>query len=69
VFLFFTCAFVCDSYVLYELGRFAELLVWGNPFVLELLFVCHRGPSVLHSTPEWLQLVELGRDCSLLSGK
>lgn len=45
------------DYVLYELGRFAEMIVWGNPFVLELVLIekC-KGGHVLHATPEWRAL-------------
>lgn len=47
-----------SDYVLYELGRFAEMIVWGNPFVLELVLIesC-KGGKVLHSTREWRDLV------------
>jgi hypothetical protein len=41
------------GFVLYELGRFAELVVWGNPFVLELICSC----SYVHSTEEWRALL------------
>ncbi len=51
------------GYVLYELGRFAEMLVWGNPFVLEMLFLPQcRGGEVLHGTREWTQLVAMASD-------
>jgi hypothetical protein len=47
-----------SGYVLYELGRFAEMLVWGNPFVVELLFLARcRGGQVAHKTPHWEALV------------
>ncbi len=47
-----------SDYVLYELGRFAEMIVWGNPFVLEMLLIEHvKGGALLHATNEWRDLV------------
>jgi hypothetical protein len=49
-----------SDYVLYELGRFAEMIVWGNPFVLELVLIesC-KGGEMMHATHEWCELVKL----------
>lgn len=55
------------GFVLYELGRFAELVVWGHPYVLELVCVCAQ--AILHATAEWNALLELAANHALLSGK
>lgn len=53
------------GFVLHELGRFTELIVWGNPFVLEMLYAC----VWVHETPEWKQLLDLAKEGALLSPK
>jgi hypothetical protein len=42
-----------DDWVLYELGKYIELLAKGNPKVIEPLF----SPTFLYRTDKWLQLV------------
>jgi hypothetical protein len=47
-----------DGYVLYEAGRFCELLVWGNPFVLEIAVLGSVGGEILHTAPLWKTIEE-----------
>lgn len=43
---------------LHEAGRFAQLLLKGNPFVLEMLFAKKRDGAI-YSTPEWDELINI----------